>query len=372
MNKSKPKTKGPWIHRFAIRFFTVVLAILIYWLLGFVVDDIGSIEGPKYDTIEKRHLDAALIAKQTDLEKKIGNVTRKIEEQRGKQNVLGESTRSLQTTINQLLELQRLSKEKNIALSESEQKTFAESFDLFLSNQKRDQTINQEIAKLVDEKQALEMEKRGVDQTLEDQREPARKEFEKLNRKHDLKLASMQLGILIPILVFAAVLIVRLRASIYFPIFLAFGISTLLKVSLVIHEYFPSRLFKYALILVFLVAVTKLLAYFIKSIAFPKAQWLVKQYREAYERFLCPVCEYPIRRGPMKFLFWNRNSVKKLKLPRGTSEDDDSRYVCPACSTELFEECSSCHKIRHALLPSCEHCGNEKEIEASRPTDEAS
>ncbi|MCK5849943.1 MAG: hypothetical protein KAH23_03435, partial [Kiritimatiellae bacterium] len=194
MNKSKPKMKGPWIHRFAIRFFTVVLAILIYWLLGFIVDDIDSIEGPEYQTIEKRHLDVQLVTKQKSLVKNIVRISRKIDEQRGKQDVLSDSTRSLQTTINQLLELQRLSKEKNIALSESEQKTFTESFDLFLSNQKRDQMINQEIAKLVDEKHILETKNREVDQTLENQRKPAREEYNKLSQKHNFRLAAMQLA----------------------------------------------------------------------------------------------------------------------------------------------------------------------------------
>ena len=30
--KTTPKPKGPWIHRFSIRLFTVVLAVLVYWV----------------------------------------------------------------------------------------------------------------------------------------------------------------------------------------------------------------------------------------------------------------------------------------------------------------------------------------------------
>jgi hypothetical protein len=33
---------------------------------------------------------------------------------------------------------------------------------------------------------------------------------------------------------------------------------------------------------------------------------------------------------------------------------------CPMCATKLFEECPSCHAIRHSLLPACEKCGAEK------------
>ena len=152
----------------------------------------------------------------------------------------------------------------------------------------------------------------------------------------DIRLACLQLLILIPLLAAGALLIVKKRSSIYFPLFLGYGAATLLKVSLVIHEYFPSKYFKYVLILGLLIAVAKLLIYFIRAIAFPKAQWLTKQYREAYERFLCPICEYPIRTGPRKFLFWTRRTVNKIVLPKDSTKDES--YACPACGTVLFEE----------------------------------
>ena len=40
---------------------------------------------------------------------------------------------------------------------------------------------------------------------------------------------------------------------------------------------------------------------------------------------------------------------------------DEVQCVCPCCGSVLFEECASCHKIRHAMLPSCSHCGAEKD-----------
>lgn len=79
MKKNKPQTKGPWIHRFAIMFFAIVLTVLIFWLLGFIVDDIGAIEGPEYKIIEKKHVDQTLIEKRKSLEKKIAEVTRQID-----------------------------------------------------------------------------------------------------------------------------------------------------------------------------------------------------------------------------------------------------------------------------------------------------
>jgi predicted RNA-binding Zn-ribbon protein involved in translation (DUF1610 family) len=208
-------------------------------------------------------------------------------------------------------------------------------------------------------KQGLVWEKDQAEQEIEEQRGPARDEFNTLSERHRLRLALLQLAILLPILVVAAVVIIRKRASIYFPLFLAFGAATLVKVALVVHEYFPSKYFKYVLIGVLLLVVARLLIYFIQTIAFPKTQWLVRQYREAYERFLCPVCEYPIRIGPRRFLFWTRRTVNKLVVPTDGGEEEE-QYTCPACGSGLFEECSSCHKIRHAMLSHCSHCGSEK------------
>lgn len=54
------KTKGPWIHRLAIHFFTVVLAIIVFWLLGFLVGDIRSIPGPDYNEVAGQNIDPAV------------------------------------------------------------------------------------------------------------------------------------------------------------------------------------------------------------------------------------------------------------------------------------------------------------------------
>ena len=135
--KTDTKSKGTWIHRFAIRLFTLVLAVLIFWVLGFFVDDIRSIRGPDYGTIEKKYLDKDLVAKRGTLEKQIADLTRQIENQTAKQRVVGDSSRNLQQTINQLIELQKLGMQKSIAFSETEQANFTSSLKLFLDNQKK-------------------------------------------------------------------------------------------------------------------------------------------------------------------------------------------------------------------------------------------
>jgi predicted RNA-binding Zn-ribbon protein involved in translation (DUF1610 family) len=360
--KTSVKPKGRWIHRFSIQLFTLLLTVLVFWLLGFLIMDIRSIEGPDYNTIEKARLDKNLIAKRDALEKQITDITRQIENQTEKQRIVGDSSRNLQQTITQLLELQKLGLQKNMAFSPTEQANFTSSLNLFLENQKKYQDLSQTVSDLLERKQGLVKDREQLSQELEQQREPVRKEFQGLNAKHRLKLAFFQLAILLPILLAAVTVIIRKRGSIYFPLFLTVGVATLIKVTQVIHEYFPTRYFKYILIIAVLLVVARLLIYFIRTIAFPKVQWLVTQYREAYERFLCPVCEYPIRTGPRRFLFWTRRTVNKLVVPTGLG-DHEEPYTCPSCGHTLFEECPACHKIRHAMLPHCTHCGVEKNIE---------
>jgi len=355
------KSKGTWIHRFAIRLFTLVLAVLVFWVLGFFVDDIRSIRGPDYTAIEKRHLDKELVAKRSALEQQIAEITRQIANQTEKQRIVGDSSRNLQQTINQLLELQKIGLQKNIAFSDAQQVSFTGSLNLFLDNQRKYQELSQAVSGMLEQKQGLIREKEQAELAIEKQRQPARDEFNRLSQKHRLKQACWQLAILLPILIGAATVMIKKRSSIYFPLFLACGAATLVKVALVVHEYFPSKYFKYILIGGLLLVVARLLIYFIRTIAFPKAQWLIKQYREAYERFLCPVCEYPIRIGPRRFLFWTRRTVNKAVVPTERG-DQEEKYTCPACGSALFEECAACHKIRHTMLPHCAHCGAGKEI----------
>lgn len=366
MNTSKTPTRpqGKWLHRLAIRLFTVVLAVLVYWVLGFVVDDIRAIDGPDYEAVEARHLDAGLLARQDALGGELADLQAQIRHQSEKQRIVRDSAASLQQTMNQLLELQRLSLEKDQGVAEAGQDNIRNSLNLFLEQQKSYQNLSQELADLLERQQGLQQEQARLEQTLQRQREPAQAEYAALMQTHRFRLALWQLGILLPVLAVAAVLLVRQRGSLYFPLLLAWGGATLLKVAMVAHEYFPSRYFKYLLIGGLLLAVARLLVYFIRAVAFPQARTLLNQYREAYERFLCPVCEYPIRTGPRRFLFWSRRTVHKVAVPCDGMHhaQEGEGHSCPACGTTLFEPCPVCHKSRHAMLPYCEHCGAEKTV----------
>lgn len=355
--------RGSWGIRQLIRLFTVVLGVLFFWLLGFVVKDIKSLPGPDFDEIRDQYVDRALQSKAQQIGTQIGDLERRVKAKEAEQHLAGDSSQNLQRTINQLLELQRLSREKAVALPESEKDNLATSLKGFLASQRSYQSLNQDIAGLTAQKLQLEEEKRQVERQIVDQDRPARDEFQRLAETHRLRLALYQLLILIPLLLVVGYLLIAKRGSIYFPVLVALSGATLVKAALVVHEYFPTRYSKYALIVVLLAVVVRLLVYCIRTAAFPKSEWLAQRYREAYERFLCPVCDYPIRTGPRRFLYWTRRTVHKV-FPRGDGVYAEEPYTCPSCGTAVFETCPSCQKVRHSLLPHCEHCGGKKETAA--------
>ena len=64
-------------------------------------------------------------------------IQREIEAQQERQVILRESRETAQTTMNQLLDIERLNLEKDVTPSEEEQSARAESQQLFLANQSR-------------------------------------------------------------------------------------------------------------------------------------------------------------------------------------------------------------------------------------------
>jgi predicted RNA-binding Zn-ribbon protein involved in translation (DUF1610 family) len=354
------RSRGPWLSRFAIRFLAVIWGLLIFWSLGLLVDDIGSFPGPEYPRIEQRYLNTQLVTEKQTLDRRVEEIDRKISNLQEEQRILGESSDNLQQTIDQLIKLQRSSQGDVPQPSSPDQASLATSLKRFLENQTNYQALNQEIAQIKEEKRKLTDRQRQIDQQLEQQRKPAKAEYNRLNEQHRLKLAALKLLILIPLLLLASWLLAKRRGSIYFTLILSFSAATLLKSLLIIDEYFPDRWVQYILTIVLLLVIARLLIYLIRSVVFPKQSSLLQQYREAYESFLCPVCEYPIRVGPRRYLFWTRRTVNKIVLP-SEGQWQEEFYTCPACGTGLFKTCEACHQVRHALLPYCHHCGTSTE-----------
>jgi len=349
--------KGPWSHRFLVFVFSAALTLLVYWLLGFALRDIGAFPGPDWNEIERRHLDPAQVARHEQLQAELETAKRQIKDQGTRQSVLSASISNAQTTIGEMSSLHKLALEKGTPISEAEKLALADAEILFLDSQKRHQSLTEEIATLKETEVRLENDKHSVDKDLEAQRARAREEYQALRAKHNLRVASLKLLFLLPVTLAIAWAFMKRRNSLYKPLVYSTGIAVYWKLGQVMHEYFPSKLFKYILIFVALGIVLKALVYLLRQIVAPQREWLLKQYREAYEKFLCPICGYPIRRGPLKYLFWTSRSIKKMIVPRTAERFDDEPYVCPCCATALFEPCDACEAVRPSLLPACDHCG---------------
>ena len=353
------KIKGTWVQRFFIIFLSLVLGTLLFWLLGFVTEDIGSLRGPDFSKVRAKYVDAELVKKQKSLKETLNVIKTDIKNQQEQRKILKDGTDNLQNTINQLLSIQRQSIEKDLDFPAENQQTLIESQTLFLENQRQYQALNRQIAELTKQQHQLEKEVGSLSKQIDKQHNLAQKEHSGLMSKHRLKVAALKLSVLIPIFLISAWFFMKKRSKAYGPIIYAMFIAVFLKISLVAHEYFPRKYFKYIAILVIIGIVLKLLVYLLKRVISPKKTWLVKQYQEAYDKSLCPICGKPIRIGPLRYAIGGKG--KGLVLAgQGIEASKQQVYTCPSCGTELYEKCNKCSDIRHSLLPFCEHCGNEK------------
>ena len=124
---------------------------------------------------------------------------------------------------------------------------------------------------------------------------------------------------------------------------------------------FPSEYFRYVLILSSLVVIGWLLARLLAIVARPNRDARLKQYREAYESFFCPICQFPD--PPRTAAVHGLDAAEPAAgIASRRPRTSDEPYTCPSCATPLYEKCPNCGAIRHALLPACEHCGTAKEV----------
>ncbi|HIJ52824.1 MAG TPA: hypothetical protein HPP66_06675 [Planctomycetes bacterium] len=356
----KKKFKGPWIQRAFIMLLGVVLAVLLYWLLGFITKDIGSIRGPDFSKVQAEYVDNQLVKKQEGLKENLDDTRENIRNKRELQSILRNSTDSLQNTINQLLSIQKQSIEKELVFSEENQQNLTESQKVFLENQKQYQALNNEIAQLTKQQRKVEKDLVSVSKQVRTQRELAAAEYRSLMTRHRWKLAAWKLAVMIPIFLITAWFFIKKRTGPFWPIVYAAFIAAFVRISLIVHEYFPKKYFKYIALAVIIAIVLRLLVYMIKRIIAPKKDWILKQYQEAYDKNVCPICGKPIRTGPLRYAVGGKRKGLFLLAGQGTEAATQQPYTCPSCGTELYGKCDKCSNIRHSLLPFCEHCGNEK------------
>lgn len=354
--RQKMISRGPWAQRLAINLLSIVLAILVYWLIGFLLSDIKQLPGPVLNSFEAKTIDPNLKSIQQRLEFSNIQLQRQINDLQQRRTLVESNINNTQSIIRQLLSLQQKPTDKNSPAKTPLIETLQQNTRVFINQQNQLQQINTELSQLQQKHIPLQNEFNEVSQQLAKANQQAFSAYQLAVQEHFWKTGLIQIGLLLIILSVAGTILIKNRQSVYLTIWQAISIAILIKIFFVIHYYFSSRYFKYILAVALISIVIKILSLLLKHRANPEFKYLLKQYREAYERFLCPICEFPIRIGPLKYLFWTRRSIKKLCLTEYSTSPSET-YICPHCGTHLYQSCAECHHIRHTLLPYCEHCG---------------
>jgi hypothetical protein len=347
--------------RFGIFCLVVLLTILFIWLIGFFLRDIRRIEGPDYAQIEREFVDPALVAQQQSLAEELRQIDGRIGRQQEIESTADAKTATAKQTMNQIIELHRLSLEQGQPPSAEEQALLTKAQSQFLEAQAEVERAQAARTDLEAQRDDLTRQREAVDNQLETQRKPASARYGELRRKHNVKLAALQLAIVVPIFLLAAWLYQRGRKSMYRPILLAILLAGAWHIIEVIHEYFPTELFKYIAIAAAIAVTLGFLAHLLRVAVHPRVEDRLKRAREAYNQRRCAVCGFPIRRGPWRHAVWTGKGPKiAMALAAETNEPADKPYHCPSCGTQLYEACDQCGATRHSLLPVCESCGAHK------------
>ncbi|MCC9643884.1 hypothetical protein LOC71_16480 [Rhodopirellula sp. JC740] len=351
--------RGSFMLRLMVFGFSVAVGVLAFWLLGYIVRDIDRVNGPNYTQMLESQLPQELQDERRLLTAQLSELKQRIAATERRRQLTSQTTRDSQQTINQLLELKRNADENETSLSDGQQQALTDSLRLFLENQNQIQTLNAELSSLNDQLDQLQDDQEENTKAVERASRPIRYEYDSLLQRHQWRLAAYKLAVLIPLLLIFAWLFVRHAGGAYSMLVYAFGGAVVIRVLLVMHDHFPAIYFRYILILLSLAIATGVLVRLLRLMARPSRDWLVRQYRESYAHFFCPICDHPIQRGPLKFAAWTRRSLKK-QTPIAVDGDWDALdqpYTCPCCETTLFEKCETCQGVRHSLLPACEKCG---------------
>lgn len=364
MPERAKQTKSPW----GLRLFTWTgsgfFSLLLIWLLGFMLSDVGRFRVVDRSEFEDRYISAELRQREEALEDEIRDLEREIEAAGERRDYLRDSVATEQRTMNQLMDLQGRSLDEGVALSAAQQAVMSNAQQSFFTRQS-------EYSQVIENLLGLRARRRDVDgrlTELQDEigelRESSWAEYSVEKEKRDMQAALLKILLLLPVILLAAWLFLKKRSGAFAPLVYATGLAVLYRLIVVIHDYFPSRYYKYIFLVTAIAVVLKILLSLIRSAVAPHARVLIKRYREAYDRSQCPFCAYPILRGSAEDVHAaKRVGGKKLAITLKPARGDAQPYTCPACSQTLFEACGACGKVRHALLPSCMHCGDERTAE---------
>lgn len=352
MERTSRIAKGPLWYRIGLWFFALLLGLLLYWLGAFMLHDIATSDAPKVIAPE---LDAR-IALLENTGRALADEAQALEEQ---STYLRESTEGTQRTLSQILDLRRESLNRDISMSAEESQAFVASQETFLQNQQR----YQEVVKKSNE---VRIKQRENERALKDAREELWTRQEPLTTRHRLWVAMLRFLVLLPFMALGGALHMKLRRSRYLMLIHAHNAAVLTLSLGLIHEHFPRYYYKYMFLGLAIAVVLVVLVYLIQQFASPSRKWLSQRYREGYQAGQCPVCGYPMEYGVIPWTRLSRMRRPTVVFTRNMT-GEEKEYTCPGCGTALFTHCESCRKIRHSLLPHCQHCGATQESNSPSP-----
>lgn len=359
MSSAPVQRQPPLTLRIMIFLLGTLLTFLLVWLLGFLLRDIGNAPGPDYGAYANAHVDPALAKEVSETEATIEKINQQLQREQEIRDNASQSMQSAREAIDKMVDLHRLSLEKGVAPSAEQQTALAESQRRFLETQAEVQKADAEKSRLASDRYDLQQKLDADNQRVKEQSAPAEAEYAAAERSHSFKIAAFKLAAIVPIFLLSGGLTYRYRRSAYRPIFLAALIASFWKIGVVMHEHFPSEFFKYIAILAAIAVTLAFLVRLLRIAVRPRLNELLKRYREGYDRQRCPVCGYPMRRGPHRHAVWDGKGPRSGRGDPVAVEAPEAPYNCPSCGTTLFEACGACGKVRHSLLPFCESCGAE-------------
>ena len=355
MADTSQKRPAPWPLRLAIGFLSLLLTLFLIWLLSFLLNDIGDLPGPDYNEIQQRHVPQEKLDEANDLATQLDGVEKRIKRQQEIQGTLQQSMRNAETALTKIADLQRLSIEGGGKPSEVDRQAMENARSRFYTAQDEYESANETITTLNDERHQLKQSIASIDAELRQFKNKSQAEYNDARRSHDLKIASLKLVFVVPLLLLAAWLVKKKRGSIYQPFNWAALVATFWMVWLVMWDHFPRDFFKYVAILAAIGILGAFLTWAIRSSARPRKATLLKRHREAYQNHRCPACDFPILRGAFQQAVWTKRGPKLHG--EAPSQTESSRYTCPSCGEALFDQCGDCGEVTQTLLPYCSACG---------------
>lgn len=349
-------TRSTWASRLGAFFLSSVLTLLWVWLLAFLLGDLGKIDRPEYDQLYEAQMPAELLQQQAEVGEQMLELEKRTSRLAQLQGDLERDMEQSGEVMRQMMDLQRLGLEKGEPPSDEERAALAAAQSTFLSSQESYRAANGEIQAANLTLFQLRERQRELAAAESEAAAPIRKAYAVELRARDFREAALRLGLVVPLFVLTAFLVVRRWSSPWRPVHLSALVATFWTLGVEMFERFPAEFFKYIAIVTAIAITLGFLGWLIRKATSPSPALALARHRAAYTENVCPVCAFQLARAPIQGRGprwrWSRPAAEgPVPVP------DRKAFSCPSCGTGLFEACPSCDSARHTLLPFCEGCG---------------